>query len=65
MFESNKEDSLVHQISLSLLTTPVLFGLITLDVLTETVQELGEVSEEIFRGDRLPILNVSEEETPT
>ncbi len=42
---------------LSLATVPVLIGIVGIKVVTTTLRELGEVSEEIFRGDRLPVLN--------
>jgi hypothetical protein len=43
-------------IYLSLATFPVLVGLGVSFTLTKGIVELGRVSEEIFRGDRLPIL---------
>ncbi len=51
---TSKESS---DLLLSLATVPVLIGIVGVKVLTTTLRELGEVSEEIFRGDRLPILN--------
>ncbi|NJO93677.1 MAG: hypothetical protein HC820_03650 [Hydrococcus sp. RM1_1_31] len=41
----------------SLATSPFLIGVLTVRSLTQTLIELGEASEEVFRGDRLPILN--------
>lgn len=32
-------------------------GLVVGKVLTKVVQEVGSLSEEVFRGDRLPVLN--------
>ncbi|PSB34337.1 hypothetical protein [Stenomitos frigidus] len=45
------------ELLLSLATVPLLVALVGSKVLTEAVQELGLLSEEIFRGDRLPVLN--------
>jgi hypothetical protein len=46
------------ELLLSLATGPLLVGLVGQKILNEAMQELGAFSEEIFRGDRLPILNV-------
>lgn len=48
---------LTPELLLSLAAGPFLVGLIAQKVLAETLQEVGLLSEEIFRGDRLPILN--------
>jgi hypothetical protein len=42
---------------LSFATTPVLLGLWGVRILNDWLQDLGDVSEEIWRGDRLPVLN--------
>ncbi|HIK30592.1 MAG TPA: hypothetical protein IGS17_19345 [Oscillatoriales cyanobacterium M59_W2019_021] len=42
---------------LSLATTPVLVGLWGARVAGKWLQELSDLSEEIWRGDRLPVLN--------
>lgn len=42
---------------LSLATGPVLLGLVGAKVLSETWRQIGAMGEEIFRGDRLPLLN--------
>lgn len=42
---------------LSLATTPVLLGLWGARILNDCLQDLSDVSEEIWRGDRLPVLN--------
>jgi hypothetical protein len=42
---------------LSLATTPVLVGLWGVRTLNDWLQDLGDISEEIWRGDRLPVLN--------
>lgn len=48
------------EILLSLLTASSLVGMVFLDTLMQNTQELGRASEEVFRGDRLPILNFPE-----
>ena len=44
-------------IVLSLATGPVLLGLLGNKAINELLSEIGLYSEEIFRGDRLPMLN--------
>jgi hypothetical protein len=46
------------QILLSLGTAPLLLVLIGSKALATAMTELGQASEEIFRGDRLPILHI-------
>lgn len=46
------------ELLLSLATAPLLIVLVGSKVFTEAARELGLLSEEIFRGDRLPVLNV-------
>lgn len=41
----------------SLATAPFLMGVLTVRSISQALIELGEASEEVFRGDRLPILN--------
>lgn len=41
---------------LSLATVPVLIGVLGGRAILQAVQELGQLSEEVFRGDRLPLL---------
>lgn len=48
------------EILLSLLTASSLVGMVVLDSLVQNCQELGRASEEVFRGDRLPLLNFPE-----
>jgi hypothetical protein len=45
---------------LSLATTPFLGSLLMVHKITHTLGKLGEASEEVFRGDRLPILNFTD-----
>ncbi|MBC6418223.1 MAG: hypothetical protein GDA44_05235 [Prochloron sp. SP5CPC1] len=44
------------QICLSIATSPFLFSFIALESLTHTLIKVGHSAEEIFRGDRLPVL---------
>ncbi|MGP0129393.1 MAG: hypothetical protein ACTMUB_09085 [cyanobacterium endosymbiont of Rhopalodia musculus] len=44
-------------ICLSLATAPFLGSLLIVHQISQRLGELGEASEEVFRGDRLPILN--------
>ncbi len=47
-------------LALSVATVPVLALLVTGQAIVKTVQDLGMMSEEIFRGDRLPPIEFSE-----
>lgn len=47
-------------ICLSLFTVPFVCGLLMVESLGRELLELGQASEEVFRGDRLPILNFPE-----
>ncbi|WAL62275.1 hypothetical protein [Thermocoleostomius sinensis] len=47
------------RILLSLSTAPLLLILISSRTIAHWLQEMGQTSEEIFRGDRLPILKIS------
>ena len=49
---------------LSFVTFPLLVGLGISRSLTQGIVELGKLSEEVFRGDRLPILPFPDGETP-
>ncbi len=42
---------------LSITTGPMLIALMVAQSFGEGLQELGKASEEVFRGDRLPLLN--------
>jgi hypothetical protein len=46
-------------------TAPVLAGLWGAQALLESTIALGQASEELFRGDRLPVLNVPSDEVPS
>ena len=47
------------ELLLSLSTAPLLLVLIGSRALATMVQEMGKTSEEVFRGDRLPVLKIS------
>jgi hypothetical protein len=47
------------EILLSLSTAPLLLVLIASRAVATMVQEMGKSSEEVFRGDRLPVLKIS------
>jgi hypothetical protein len=52
-----QERGILNQLSLSLLTTPWLVSIMTLDAIVQGLKEIGEASEEVFRGTRLPVLH--------
>ncbi|MBD2464517.1 hypothetical protein H6G89_26275 [Oscillatoria sp. FACHB-1407] len=53
-------------ILISLGTVPVLAVLLGSKALAELMQQVGEASEELFRGDRLPVLHFhAESDDPT
>ncbi|MGB3695189.1 MAG: hypothetical protein WA865_14835 [Spirulinaceae cyanobacterium] len=43
---------------LSFLTMPFLLGVMAADSIAESLIDLGQASEEIFRGDHLPLLHL-------
>ncbi|MBD2258539.1 hypothetical protein [Pseudanabaena sp. FACHB-2040] len=45
---------------LSLLTPPLLVGIVGIRSLADALQQVGLASEELFRGDRLPSLTIPE-----
>lgn len=46
------------EVAIGLVTVPALITLVGAKAFADTVQNLGQWSEELFRGDRLPMLNV-------
>lgn len=48
---------------LSLATGPLLLGVISLDAVFNGLQAVGINSEELFRGDRLPLLHFPDADT--
>ena len=55
----NNPSYLLSFFGLSIATSPFIFSILALYLLTEFMTELGKASEEIFRSQRLPILNFS------
>jgi hypothetical protein len=51
-------DSLPIELAVGLVTVPALVALVGAKVLTTAAHDLGRWSEEVFRGDRLPLLNI-------
>jgi hypothetical protein len=49
----------------SLAATPWLVTIVTIKAASGLLEQLGLVSEEIFRGDRLPVLHLPVSETTT
>jgi len=47
---------ITHDALLQLSTGPMLIGLLGAKAYAQTMVALGEASEEVFRGDRLPVL---------
>lgn len=52
----DKFNTFVSQMALSLLTPTVIITKIIESELIEMLEDMGKASEEIFRGERLPIL---------
>jgi hypothetical protein len=55
--KSHNTSCLMSFLGLSVATSPFIVSILTLYLLTELMTELGKASEEIFRSERLPILN--------
>ena len=53
----NTPSYLLSFLGLSIATSPFIITILTLYLLSEFMIELGKASEEIFRSERLPILN--------
>jgi hypothetical protein len=56
MNPSNSKDFKIF-LGLSIATSPFIFSILLLYLLSEFMTEFGKASEEIFRSERLPILN--------
>ncbi|NET09592.1 MAG: hypothetical protein F6K09_29985 [Merismopedia sp. SIO2A8] len=54
-----KSTTLATDALLSMMTVPLLVGVLGAKTMAEAMQGLGQTSEELFRGDRLPLLAVS------
>jgi hypothetical protein len=59
VFRAMADFKVPTQLLLSLSTAPLLLLLVSGKALAKAMNELGQASEEIFRGDRLPILHIS------
>lgn len=57
--KSNNTSCFLSFMGLSIATSPFIVTLLAVYLLTEFMTELGKTSEEIFRAERLPILNFS------
>lgn len=55
----NNLSYLLSFFGLSIATAPFIFSILALYLFAELASELGKASEEIFRSERLPILNFS------
>jgi hypothetical protein len=64
--DSQPVDFVNPELLLGLATVPMLAGLVVGKALLGALREVGTMSEEIFRGDRLPLLNfpVSSDSNP-
>lgn len=52
------------ELLVGLATAPLLVALVGGKALSDAVTSLGQLSEELFRGDRLPLLKVSPSDSP-
>ena len=59
----HSKSSLLSFLGLSLATSPFIVTILLLRVLEELLKNWGEVSEEVFRAEQLPLLNITELET--
>lgn len=57
MSEESKYSSQSSKIILSILSPPFLLTIIAIENLQKSLIDMGKASEEVFRGERLPILN--------
>jgi hypothetical protein len=53
------QSRVMSELILSAATVPVLLGIVGGRLAAEIMVSLGQASEELFRGDRLPVLQVS------
>jgi hypothetical protein len=56
MLDETKSNNNLPKVLLSVLTGPFLLTIITVESLVNSLIEVGQASEEVFRGERLPIL---------
>ena len=57
--KTNNASCLFACFGLSIATSPFIIAILTLHMLTELMAELGKTSEELFRPDRLPLLDLN------
>lgn len=60
--EKAPEAQIVSELWLSLAVGPFLVGILGGKAIAESLQAIGEASEELFRGDRLPVLHFPAQE---
>ena len=53
-----KSTTLAGDALLSIATIPLLAGVLTVKAIGDMMESIGHVSEDIFRGDRLPVLDI-------
>ena len=58
-FKLMKHSNTPAKLLLSLGTAPLLVALVGSKVLATLMQEIGQTTEELFRGDRLPVLKIA------
>ncbi|WP_036480537.1 hypothetical protein [Myxosarcina sp. GI1] len=56
----NNTSCIFSFLGLSLATSPFIFSLLIVKILADALNDLGKTSEELFRSERLPILNFPE-----
>jgi len=65
MLDETKSNDNLPRLLLSVLTGPFLLTIITVESLVNSLIEVGQASEEVFRGERLPILEPEVKKDPT
>ncbi len=55
----NNNSDLLSFLGLSIATSPFILGILTVHLLIESMTELGKMSEELFRSERLPLINLA------
>ncbi len=58
--ENSKTEQILSQIALSLLSPPIVVLFLMEKGALQLLEDIGESTEEIFRGERLPIINQHE-----
>lgn len=56
------ESSMIPSLGLLLATAPFVLGMLAGKAVSESLQAIGQASEEVFRGDRLPVLHFPTQE---